>query len=57
MHEEGTNSVVTPMMALFNNLVVYDQHVKQNSMATIVPELASSRSWRRRGPGMTHTPN
>ena len=27
-------------MAVFNNLVVYDQHKPQNSMDTIVPELA-----------------
>lgn len=45
IHEEGTNSVLTPMMSVFNNLVVYDQHVKQNSMATIVPELATSWHW------------
>ena len=45
IHEEGTNSVATPMMAVFNNLVVYDQHVKQNSMASIVPELALSWQW------------
>ena len=45
IHEEGTNSVLTPMMAVFNNLVVYDQHIKQNSMETIRPELATSWSW------------
>ena len=45
IHEESTNSVVTPMMAVFNNLVIYDQHVKQNSLNSIVPELASSWSW------------
>jgi len=45
IHEEGTNSVVTPMMSVFNNLVVYDQHVKQNSMASIVPELATAWTW------------
>lgn len=45
IHEEGTNSVVTPMMAVFNNLVIYDQHVKQNSLASIVAELATSWSW------------
>jgi hypothetical protein len=27
IHEEGTNSVSIPMMAVFNNLVLYDQHV------------------------------
>lgn len=45
IHEEGTNSVVTPMMAVFNNLVIYDQHVPQNSLKSIVPELATSWSW------------
>ncbi|MSO99504.1 MAG: peptide ABC transporter substrate-binding protein [Acetobacteraceae bacterium] len=45
IHEEGTNSVITPMMAVFNNLVIYDQHVKQNSLTSIVPELATSWSW------------
>ena len=33
------------MMGVFNNLVVYDQHKPQNSMDTIVPELATSWSW------------
>ncbi|MGE0417953.1 MAG: ABC transporter substrate-binding protein [Acetobacteraceae bacterium] len=42
IHEEGTNSVVTPAMAIFNNLVIYDQHKPQNSLDTIVPELATS---------------
>lgn len=45
IHEEGTNSVVTPMMAVFNNLVMYDQHVRQSSLASIVPELATAWSW------------
>ena len=45
IHEEGTNSVLTPMMSVFNNLVVYDQHKKQNSLNTIVPELATSWTW------------
>ena len=45
MHEEGTNSVATPMMSVFNNLVVYDQHVKQNSFQSIVPELATAWTW------------
>ena len=45
IHEEGTNSVSTPMNSVFNNLVIYDQHKPQNSMATIVPELATSWSW------------
>jgi peptide/nickel transport system substrate-binding protein len=43
--EEGTIGVVLPMMGVFNNLVVYDQNVPQNSMGSIVPELATSWSW------------
>ena len=31
IHEEGTASVVIPFMAIYNNLVMYDQHVAQNS--------------------------
>src|SRR5437764_1706196 len=45
IHEEATFSTNVPMMGVFNNLVVYDQHKPQNSVATIVPELASSWSW------------
>jgi peptide/nickel transport system substrate-binding protein len=40
--EEATISVVLPMMGVFNNLVVYDQNVKQNSLQSIVPDLATS---------------
>jgi peptide/nickel transport system substrate-binding protein len=39
--EEGTNSTAIPMMGVFNNLVIYDQHVGQNSLASIVPDLAT----------------
>ena len=45
IHEEATFSVNAPAMPIFNNLVIYDQHKPQNSMATIVPELADSWSW------------
>ena len=31
--EEGTNSTEIPMMGVFNNLVMYDQHVAQNSLS------------------------
>ena len=40
--EEATISTVFPMMGVFNNLVVYDQNVKQNSLQSIVPDLATS---------------
>src|SRR5947209_15615825 len=45
IHEEATNSVSIPMMAVFNNLVLYDQHATQNRLDTIEPDLAESWSW------------
>jgi peptide/nickel transport system substrate-binding protein len=45
IHEEGTIGVILPMMGVFNNLVVFDQNVPQNSAKSIVPELAASWSW------------
>jgi peptide/nickel transport system substrate-binding protein len=45
IHEEGTNSTEIPMMGVLNNLVIYDQDIAQNSLATIRPELADSWSW------------
>ena len=29
-------------MGVFNNLVMYDQHMAQNSLSTIVPDLATA---------------
>ena len=43
--EETTISVVAPLSAVFNNLIVFDPHVPQNSAASIIPELATSWSW------------
>jgi len=53
IHEEATNSVSIPMMAVFNNLVLYDQHKAQNSLDTIVPDLAESWSWNEEGTRLT----
>ena len=53
IHEEGTNSVAIPMMAVFNNLVLYDQHQVQNSLDVIVPDLAESWSWNEEGTRLT----
>jgi len=44
-HEEATVSVTQPFMALFNNLVLFDQTKPLNSMDTIVPDLATGWSW------------
>ncbi len=40
LHEEVTIATLMPFMALFNNLVIYDQAAKQNTDDTIVPDLA-----------------
>jgi peptide/nickel transport system substrate-binding protein len=53
IHEEGTNSVAIPMMAVFNNLALYNQHVAQNSLDDIVPDLAESWSWSSDGRRLT----
>ena len=45
IHEEATISVVAPMMAVFNNLIRFNQHEKQNRPEFIEPELAESWSW------------
>jgi peptide/nickel transport system substrate-binding protein len=34
IHEETTVVAERPMMGVFNNLVMFDQHVAQNSMAS-----------------------
>ena len=45
IHEEATVSTVMPFMAVFNNLVLYDQHKRLNTTDTIRPELATSWAW------------
>ena len=47
--EEATGAALRPMMGVFNNLVMYDQHVAQNSLSSIVPDLATSWSWNEDG--------
>jgi len=43
--EEATFVAEGPMMGVFNNLVMFDQRVKQNSPGSIVPDLAAGWSW------------
>src|SRR6201746_2756354 len=45
IHEGATYSVNIPFMPIYNNLVIYNQHIAQNSIETIVPELADSWAW------------
>src|SRR5437773_10832964 len=53
MHEESTITAGTPVMPVFNNLVVFDQHVAQNSVNSIVPDLATGWSWSEDGTQLT----
>ena len=53
IHEEATIFAEGPMMGVFNNLVMYDQHVPQNSLQTIVPDLATGWSWSEDGTELT----
>src|SRR3979490_3109006 len=53
IHEEVTNWTEIPMRGVFNNLVVYDQHIAQNSLKTIRPELADNWSWSEDGNRLT----
>ena len=45
IHEEALNSAQNPAMAVFNNLVLFDQHQAQNRIGDIQPELATQWSW------------
>jgi len=51
--EESTVAAERPMMGVFNNLVMFDQHVAQNSLQSIVPDLAISWSWNEEGTELT----
>ena len=51
--EEATSVAEIPMMGVFNNLILFDQHVKQVSLQSIVPELATSWSWNEDGTELT----
>ena len=51
--EEATAAALRPMMGVFNNLVMYDQQVAQNSMRSIVPDLATGRSSNEEGTELT----
>src|ERR1700693_2286180 len=45
IHEEVTRAAVTVLSPVFNNLVLFDQHNRQNTIDTIVPALAETWSW------------
>jgi peptide/nickel transport system substrate-binding protein len=53
IHEESTRFAVLPVMGVFNNLVLFDQHMAQNNFDTIRPELAESWIWNEEGTALT----
>ena len=53
IHEEATFVAEGPMMGVFNNLVILDQHAKQNTLGSIVPDLATGWSWNEDGTDLT----
>jgi peptide/nickel transport system substrate-binding protein len=53
MLEESTLAVNRPMMGVFNNLVMFDQEVAQNSPQSIVPDLATGWNWNEEGTELT----
>jgi len=53
MHEEVDAVPARAMMGVFNTLVMFDQHTKQNKMQSIVPELATGWSWSEDGTQLT----
>jgi peptide/nickel transport system substrate-binding protein len=53
MLEESTLAVNRPVMGVFNNLVMFEQQVAQNSPQSIVPDLATGWSWNEEGTELT----
>src|ERR1700732_2207064 len=51
--EESTVAALRPVMAVFNNLVMYKQDVAQTSLQSIVPDLATGWSWNEDGTELT----
>jgi len=53
IHEEATTSTVVPFMSIYNNLVMFDQQIPQNSLESIRPDLAESWAWSEDGKKLT----
>ncbi len=51
--EEATVFARGPIMGVFNNLIMFDQHVPQNSLQSIVPDLATDWEWNENGTELT----
>ena len=55
MLEAPTLVAQMPVMGVFNNLIMFDQHKPQVSLNSIVPDLAASWSWNEEGTELTFT--
>jgi peptide/nickel transport system substrate-binding protein len=53
IHEEVTHATLVPMMGVLNNLVMYKQDEPQNSLQSVVPDLAKEWSWNEDGTHLT----
>jgi peptide/nickel transport system substrate-binding protein len=55
IYEQATPWGQGPLMGVYNNLILFDQHVAQNSLETIRPDLATKWSWNEDGTELTFT--
>src|SRR6516162_11289250 len=55
MLEAPAPSSEVPLMGVFNNLIVFDQHKPQVSLQSIVPDLATDWSWNEDGTELSFT--
>ena len=55
IYEQATPWGQGPLMSVYNNLILFDQHVAQNSLEAIRPDLATQWSWNEDGTGLTFT--
>ena len=53
IHEEASITTVQSVMAVFNNLVLFDPTNQRNSPETIIPDLAESWAWDAAGTKLT----
>jgi peptide/nickel transport system substrate-binding protein len=53
IHEETTVVAERPMMAVMGNLVLFDQHEKQNRLDNTRPDLATGWAWDEDGTRLT----
>ena len=55
IYEQATPWGQGPLMDVYNNLILFDQHVAQNSLEAIRPDLATKWSWNEGGTELTFT--